>query len=254
MERARAVFFDFGGTLFSYQTLAKASLVPFLAEAVDRLGSQASPGDAVRAYGVAAGESFRLFEPKPYYLHRDLFRDTFRRMALALECEPEDDFLDWLHERQRALFFEACELRPGCNEMLGALREEGLYLAIVSNIDDDYLLPMVEKLGLDLVLDAWTSSEEAGSCKPDGAIFDYCLQKAGVTASESVFVGDSPVHDISGARRAGMQTVLICEPGQGGRQGTGLSAPGTGDGGAVEADHVIEDLAELVPIVLRASG
>ena len=235
-----AVFFDFGGTLFSYSDLARNSFRPMLEEAMARLAADASLKRAGQAYNQATGEAIRDFSSKPSYLHRDLFRDTFRRFALALSCEPDDDFLDWFLERQRTMFFEGCKLRSDCLETLAALRARGIYLAIVSNIDDDYLFPMVEKVGLDRVLDAWTSSEEAESCKPDGAIFAYCLQKAGVTAEQVCFVGDSLVHDIAGARRAGMQTVWIREPGQG--------LPGTVDDEAIKADLVIEELAELLPM------
>jgi FMN phosphatase YigB (HAD superfamily) len=101
---------------------------------------------------------------------------------------------------------------------------------------------MVERTGLDRVLHAWTSSQEAQSCKPHGAIFDYSMEKAGVSAEQVFFVGDSPVHDIAGARRAGMQTVLIRESGQ--------EAPGTRDGEHGDPHYVIEKLAELLPIVL----
>ena len=244
--RARAVFFDFGGTLFSYAELAKTSFREMLGQVVVRLGAAASLKEVGRAYNQANVESFLEFNRKPYYLHRDLFEDTFRRLALALGAEPERDFLDWCCDAQRSMFFEGCTLRPGCLETLTTLRDAGVHVAIVSNIDDDYLLPMVERVGLDRVLDAWTSSEEAESCKPDSAIFDCAMQKAGVRAEQAFFVGDSPVHDIGGARRAGMQTVLIREPGQ--------QPPGAGGGGDVAAHYVIEELAELLPIVLPGPG
>ena len=243
-QPVRAVFFDFGGTLFSYSVLAKTSFRKLLERAVARLGVEAPLAEAGRAYGKASVESFLAFDSKAYYLHRELFEDTFRRLALALGAEPERDFLDGCLEEQRSLFFEGCTLRSDCLAMLTSLREAGIHVAIVSNIDDDYLLPMMEKVGLDRVLDAWTSSEEAKSCKPDRAIFDRAMKKAGVQAEQAFFVGDSPVHDIAGALRVGMQTVLIQEPGQ--------RPPGAVEGGVAQAEahYVIEELAELLPIVL----
>ena len=243
--RTRAVFFDFGGTLFSYSALAHTGFRHLVSEAVERLGAAASLSEAGRAYGKASAESMLDFTPKPYYLHRDMFLDGYRRFARAIGHEADAAFLEWIYERQRTLFLDACALRPSCLETLRAMREGGLHVAIVSNIDDDYLLPMMEKVGLDRVLDAWTSSEEARSCKPDGAIFDYAMKKADVSAAESTFVGDSPVHDIAGAQRVGMRAVLIQEPGQ--------RAPGTREGEGAAADHVIEELPELLPIVLAES-
>jgi HAD superfamily hydrolase (TIGR01509 family) len=242
--RTRAVFFDFGGTLFSYSALAHSGFRNLVTEAVERLGATASLKDAGRAYGKASAESMRDFNPKPYYLHRDMFVDGYRRFARAIGHEAGEEFLDWFYERQRTMFFDGCVLRPGCLETLRSMRQGGLHVAIVSNIDDDYLLPMMQKVGLDRVLDGWTSSEEARSCKPDGAIFEYAMKKAGVSAAESYFVGDSPVHDVAGAQRVGMRAVLLQEP--------GVQAPGTRSGEGGEADHVIEELPELLPIVLPA--
>ena len=121
-----------------------------------------------------------------------------------------------------------------------ALRERGHYVSIVSNIDDDYLLPLVERWQLDKLLDDWTSSEEARSCKPAPGFFRYALEKARCEAAEVLFVGDSPTHDIAGARALGMTTALISEKGQ--------SPPGQ-FGEVPEAHHEIEALAELLPIV-----
>jgi FMN phosphatase YigB (HAD superfamily) len=68
------------------------------------------------------------------------------------------------------------------------------------------------------------------------------MKKAGVSAAECYFVGDSPVHDIAGSQRVGMRAVLIHEAGQ--------QAPGTREGEGAQADHVIEELPDLLPIVL----
>jgi putative hydrolase of the HAD superfamily len=52
-------------------------------------------------------------------------------------------------------------------------------------------------------------SEEVGFHKPDKAIFDLALAKAGATAQCSLFVGDTPSTDIDGARNAGLHAALI---------------------------------------------
>ena len=78
--------------------------------------------------------------------------------ARNLDAEASDEFLEWFYEQQREMLLAAFELRADCLETLTALREEGLYLSIVSNIDDDYLHPMVKRVGLDALLDDWTSN------------------------------------------------------------------------------------------------
>jgi HAD superfamily hydrolase (TIGR01509 family) len=243
--KLRAVFFDFGGTLFSYRNVQGRSFYPILSEALEHLGVDVEVRRAGRAYREASERAFAEYHPRPYYLHRELFEETVRRFGEALGAEPSREFLDWFHERQRRMVYEGFELRPGCFETLGALRGDGLHVAIVSNIDDDYLHPMLERSGLTEHLDAWTSSEEARSCKPDAEIFRYSMKKAQVAAGESIFVGDSPEHDIVGARRLGMRTVLIRE--------ANVAPPGSSAGEAGEPHHTIARLEELVPIV-RAAG
>lgn len=235
----RAVFFDFGGTLFSYADVWGRSFYPILLEALERLGVDAEPKRAGAAFRDATRETFVEFRDRAYYLHRELYESTFERFARALGAETASQQLDWFHERQRRLVVENFQLRPDCLAVLGALRERGLHVAIVSNIDDDYLAPMIARAKLAGCLDAWTSSEEARSCKPDRAIFEVALGKAGVAAGECFFVGDSEEHDIAGARALGMQTALIQEG--------DFQAPGSGV--RAQAHHRIGSLSELLPIV-----
>jgi HAD superfamily hydrolase (TIGR01509 family) len=237
----RAVFFDFGGTLFTYGDVRGRWFYPLLVEAVEWLGVDVEPKAAGRAYAEASQESFRAFHARPYYLHRELFQDAFRRFGEAIGGKPTQEFLDWFHERQRKLVYDRFQLRPDCVETLRELRGDSIHVSIVSNIDDDYLHPMLERCGLTEHLDAWTSSEEARSCKPDAEIFHYSMRKAGVRPEESVFVGDSPEHDVVGARRLGMHTVLIHSP--------LAEPPGSGAGESAEPDHTIDRLEELIPIV-----
>ena len=52
-------------------------------------------------------------------------------------------------------------------------------------------------------------SEEVGSWKPDPAIFHRALELGNASPGEAVFVGDSPDHDIAGARAAGLTTIWM---------------------------------------------
>jgi putative hydrolase of the HAD superfamily len=234
----KAAFFDFGGTLYSYHNPG-LSLGPIIREAAGCLGLQAEPGGLRDAYMAASRAAALEFVPRPYYLHRDLFEDTYRRVLEALGGTPGPELLRWCHEEQRQRVFECFELRPDCIETLEALRAAGLNVSVVSNIDDDYLDPMMKRAGLDRLLDAWTSSEEAQSCKPDPGIFRLALSKAGCSAERVVFVGDSSEADIAGASALGMTTVLISD----------LGSDPFGTGTRREPDHNIDSLSELLEIV-----
>lgn len=235
-----AVFFDLGGTLFSYKEMGRWTL-PALVGAAKQLGVEAPVREIGVAYRDASREVNAGYVERPFYLHRDLFRDTFHRFAEKLGRQSSEAFLDWSEAALREAIVGNMELRADCLDTLRALRERGLYVSIVSNIDDDHLVPMVHGSGLTEVLDHWTSSEEARSCKPDPRFFELALEKAGRGAGEVLFVGDSPEHDIQGAQRLGMTTVLITEEG---------TRPPLQSGKVdVRADHRIEALSELLDIV-----
>jgi putative hydrolase of the HAD superfamily len=230
----RAVFFDFGGTLFSYGAV-RGHFDALLGEIARRYGIE-SDRDALRnAYRTAVEGVFQEYRSQRFYLHRDLFRDAHRRFlaGLGVASEPRDD--DLLYDGQTFVGLSRVVPRADARETLQGLRERGLHLSVVSNIDEDQFRPLWERVGLASLFDATTTSEEARSCKPDRAIFCRALEKAGHPAPEEVvFVGDSVMHDVAGAAALGMTTVLIspAEPRE-------EPAP----------DHVITRLRELLELV-----
>jgi HAD superfamily hydrolase (TIGR01509 family) len=235
-----AIFFDLGGTLFSYREVGRWSFSAILASA-KKLGVEAENREIGRAYRDASHAANESYIDQPYYLHRDLFRDTFRLFAKGLGAEPSQAFLDFAVAALRDALVGNMVLREDCLDTLRTLKAQGLYLSIVSNIDDDYLMPMVAGSGLDAVLDDWTSSEEARSCKPDAGFFRLALEKADCSAERVLFVGDSPTHDIQGAKDMGMTAALIVEadskpPLQSGRE-------------SVAPDHEIRTLSDLIALV-----
>ncbi|MFT5417092.1 MAG: 2-haloacid dehalogenase [Gammaproteobacteria bacterium] len=234
------IFFDLGGTLFSYRNVARTN-IPILIESVRAMGVVADADEIKKAYGVATKEVSHRYAEKPYYRHHDMFHEMYLRFYEILEADYDSDVHRHYHEIQQAALFSCLEIKPGCIETLSALKSRGLYLSIVSNIDDDMLEPLIEREQLDRYLDHWTSSESAQSCKPDRRFFEVALEKSGLTANQVLFVGDSPEHDIIGANNAGMRTVLITEH--------GLEPPLQTGKKSVDPDHSIQALAELIDLV-----
>lgn len=237
-NQIRAVFFDLGGTLFSNRTIPLTA-GKVLVKAGQRLGVEGELEQVGIAYVKATMRANERFVDQSFYMHRDLFHDTYRHFAEELGTSASPDFIDWIYEEQRQNLVNEMYLREDCISTLRTLRELDLSLSIVSNIDEDYLQPMVRSLELEPHFDHWTSSEEAKSCKPDLGIFELALEKAGLSADEVVFVGDSREHDVKGAHRAGMKAVLISEE-------DGRSPLDVGD---AEPDHVIGTLSELAQLL-----
>jgi len=95
---------------------------------------------------------------------------------------------------------------PETLEALGAIQRQWR-TAILSNADDDYLLPALNRLGLKF--DAVLSSEEARAYKPQPGPFQEILRRLGMTPQESIYIGDSQFDDVKGASEVGMHTVWI---------------------------------------------
>jgi len=83
-------------------------------------------------------------------------------------------------------------------------------LAVVSNFDDGPVIHrLLEREGIAAMFGATLISAEFGRRKPHRAIFDAALAALGVTAGEALFVGDSLLDDVSGARGAGIDVAWI---------------------------------------------
>jgi 2-haloalkanoic acid dehalogenase type II len=208
MQRIRAVLFDLGGTLFDYGEFAPGG-GESLVELVRRAGGDATPEMIHRTYRQTLKQVSYDYLCRPYYLHRDLFQEALLALAAELGISFDEELLEHYRAAQRAQLACGFALRDGTIETLEALRARGLHLGIVSNIDEEQLAFVVKLGQLDRYFDALLSSEEAGSCKPDVAIFEKALQRARCAPEEALFVGDSIPHDIAGANRAGLRSVLL---------------------------------------------
>jgi putative hydrolase of the HAD superfamily len=97
---------------------------------------------------------------------------------------------------------------PETFEVLAGFRAGGVRLVVASNWDAS-LPDTLERVGLLGLLDGVVTSAECGVGKPDPAVFTRALGVAGVSASEALHIGDSVVEDVEGARRAGVEPVLV---------------------------------------------
>jgi 2-haloalkanoic acid dehalogenase type II len=243
--QVRGLLFDLGGTLFSYPR--RRGLGQALLEAAAGLGVDAPPEAVGRAWMAANEATMRRYAMQAYFLHRSLFHDTLAAFAASFGRTVPDTVAERFHAAQRQAVIDHLPIRPECHDALAELKSRGLYLAIVSNIDDDYLHPLVEKHELHRWLDHWTSSEEARSCKPHTGIYRHALGKAGLTVTETLFVGDSLHHDVAGASAVGMRSARISEEGVDTPLTSGLPI-------TAEPDFQITTLTELIDIVDALNG
>jgi len=199
----RAVFFDAGGTLVhvDYARVRDALLHSVgRAPTIRALREAEYAGRA--AVEAAAGTDPALRDGSRWQVHffGALTSLGFSREELAT-AGPEIRA-----EHERANLWTV--VQPGARDALATLRRHGLVVACISNSDGS-VAALLARVGLGAELDFVVDSGVVGVEKPDPAIFALALERAGVTAAEAMHVGDLFSVDVVGARRAGIEPVLL---------------------------------------------
>jgi putative hydrolase of the HAD superfamily len=103
--------------------------------------------------------------------------------------------------------------RPGAVDTLKTLRAEGYLVGLITVCSEDIevLWPETEFAGL---FDAEIFSSRIGLSKPDPRIYLACCEALGVEPQDAVFVGDGANDELAGARRVGMEAILIHRDGE----------------------------------------
>jgi len=134
------------------------------------------------------------------------------RVALAEAGVPDE-----LHEQVCGLRLthhrRALVPRPGAVETLRRLRSDGYLLGLITVCSEDIevLWPESRFAGL---FDAEVFSSRVGLSKPDPRIYLHCCELLGLEPREAVFVGDGANDELEGARRVGMDAILIHREGE----------------------------------------
>jgi len=143
--------------------------------------------------------------------HRAL---TAQFAAAGLPAGLSDEALEvFLHARNRVEFYD--DVRPALDRLRSRYR-----LFALSNGNAD-----LHRCGIGDMFDGHVTAIAAGAAKPDARIYAALIRMAGVGAAEILHVGDDPLADVDGARRAGMQTIWLNRGG--GREWPGELEPPT---------------------------
>ena len=165
--------------------------------------------------------------------HIDFWQLTGDALDFALETHGFDDTA--LREKLIACYLEL-DAYGEVKEVLTRLKEAGLKTAILSNGSPDMLAAGVNNSGIDQVLDAVISVEDAGIFKPDPSVYQLAVDRLGV-APERISFQSSNAWDANGAAAFGFRVAWVNRFGQ---RPERLPGP---------ADAVLKDLSELPPLL-----
>ncbi len=204
--RLDAVLFDWGDTLFHF------AYDEHLLEAGWEAGLAAIGRDGLPGHEESAARFRERYVPllwEPGSLEEIEYPGMIREALGGFGVEVSDEELDRFLEAEHDAWQPARQMGSSTHALLDSLRERGLKLGLVSNaFDPVWLLERdLERMGLGERLDVAVFSSSIGKRKPHPAIFEAALEPLGVDPERSLFVGDSRVADVHGAKTLGMATV-----------------------------------------------
>ena len=206
MPTIKAVFFDWMNTL----THAEPDRHEQFCQIAQELGIELSPQKVIRGL-YAAGT--QLPAGAPYRWRESEDPEVFIRYLEIILAEagvklPRDTVLEILKRINQTARKETYVLYDDVLPTLKKLKKRGLIVGLITSLTKDMNL-ICSNLGLSPYLDFVVTSKEAGANKPEPPIFLLALDRAGVGASEAVYIGDQYETDVVGARGVGINPVLI---------------------------------------------
>ena len=244
--KIQAVFFDMGGTIetFGYTREIRLEATRLIHQRLIQAGIDLQLTNEQLYEVISRGLenykrwSIKCLEELPslrvwaeyIFSGRDVDREKLSTIAEELM------FLIETRYYQRAM-------RPEMPAVLQAIKQMGLKIGIISNVNSRGQVPTnLKEYGIIQFFHPIVLSSEYHYRKPDPAIFHYAARLANVPTSQCVYVGDRIVRDIEGARRAGFGLAIqIRHDFEHGENDTGYVP-----------DAVISDMTELLDILREA--
>jgi phosphoglycolate phosphatase len=123
-----------------------------------------------------------------------------------ITSEQRTGLVDEYVERYSRSVCQQTTLFPGMSELLGLLEQADIPWGVVTNKPAHLTDPLMEALGLMHRAASAISGDTLTKRKPDPAPLFHACQVAGVSPTESIYVGDA-ARDIEAGLAAGMMTI-----------------------------------------------
>ncbi len=208
MTQVKAVLLDFIGTLVNARNYNLAASMTKLHGALADEGFQMGKEEFLAAY-AKAHEKYRLVRYSELREVTNAVWVSETLCNLGFKVCPDNSRL----KAALNVFFQAyvnsLTLRPFAEKLLQQA-SENRKIGLVSNFT---YAPVVHaslrKLGISRFFNAVVVSGDVGWRKPYKLVFEEALRRLQVEPSEAVYLGDSPLEDIKGAKNAGLRTVFV---------------------------------------------
>jgi HAD superfamily hydrolase (TIGR01509 family) len=170
-------------------------------------------------------------------IHRHIGMGGDQLLPALSDEDFEREHGEDVREDEKGLYMEMIgEVEPmrDARRLIEEIKRRGHTAVLASSAKDEEVEHYLDLLDARSLADAWTSSADVQSTKPEPDLVHAALQKAGADAADAVMIGDTP-YDVEAARRAGVPTIAVLTG--------GFSEAELREAGAVE---VFESVAELL--------
>lgn len=168
-------------------------------------------------------------------------KEMIKSMVAGLPFSVNDGQLEKLVEIRNNRYRKSLtDIHPDILFTLKHLKEKGLKLCLVSNADiiDKKYWPVSP---LKDYFDDVIFSCDVGIVKPDKTIYLLAMEKLGVDAADSLFIGDGGSDELAGAKAVGMTTILT--------EFLTVKDSAIRENILKSADFVMQDFKQLIDIV-----
>ncbi len=97
---------------------------------------------------------------------------------------------------------------PKAHELLQAMRQHELKLAVASSSQKDELKALLSIVGAQQLIEEETSAKDAPNSKPNPEVVEVTLQHIGLPANEVLMLGDT-AYDIEAAQKVDVSTIAL---------------------------------------------
>jgi HAD superfamily hydrolase (TIGR01509 family) len=133
--------------------------------------------------------------------------NTWRYFAETFRLEgPLDPYVEEYDLQLRRLLGELHEPLPGVRELIAALKQRNVPIAVASSSIPEWIEALLGGLGLQDGFDAAVSAREAGASKPAPDVYLLAAQRLNANPSSCIAIEDTPT-GLASAKAAGMFVV-----------------------------------------------
>jgi HAD superfamily hydrolase (TIGR01549 family) len=204
----KAVIFDYIGTLVNCKGYSMDASRKTLYNALVAGGFKMEEDKFLAAYTVTH-EKYRKVRYEQFREVTNAIWVSEALCNLGFEVSPKDTRVMAALNVFFREFIDTFELRDNAKKLLEQTTAQ-TKVGLISNFTYAPVIhSSLRKIRIHPYFNAVVVSEENGWRKPSPHIFRDALKRLQVEAHEAVFIGDSPVEDIKGAKDTGLKTVFV---------------------------------------------